>query len=101
MSLKKEVSKGLVAEEPLDQDDHGTRASKDIEKFKKLIKKFKEFGLDGKYPGIMEYCENYLVDSIYYFEKGDFFSSWGCANYGYGILDGVLMVEGRKDEAVI
>ena len=47
-----------------------------------------------------EWAKNYLHDAKHYYEKGDYFSSFGCANYAYGIIDGILIHEGKKEEEV-
>jgi hypothetical protein len=32
----------------------------------------------------------YYEDAKYYFKKKDFFTAFGCINYGHGLLDAVL-----------
>ena len=74
------------------------RAKKDIDKLERIIKEFKKLGLDRKYPRIMEWVDNYSVDAKHYFDKGDYFTSFGAANYAYGFIDCILVLENRKDE---
>ncbi len=74
------------------------RAKKDIDKLDKIIKIFKEMGLGEKYPQVLEYAENYAADSKHFYEKQDYFSSFGAANYAYGFIDAVLVIEGKKSE---
>lgn len=76
------------------------RAKKDIEMLSALIKYFEDSGLAKRYKNSFEWARNYLKDSEHYYKKGDYFSSFGCANYGYGILDGIMINEGIK-EAVL
>lgn len=76
------------------------RALKDIRKLEAIIKRFGDLGLDGKYSESYEWAKNYLHDAKHYYDKEDYFSSFGCANYAYGIIDGILIHEGkREDEA--
>lgn len=76
------------------------RALKDIRKLEAVIKRFAGLGLGGKYPESYEWAKNYLHDAKHYYEKEDYFSSFGCANYAYGIIDGIMIHEGRKEEEV-
>jgi len=74
------------------------RAKKDIDKLDKIIQIFKEMGLGDKYPKVLEYAENYGTDAKHFYEKQDYFSSFGAANYAYGFIDAVLVIEGKKSE---
>jgi len=81
--------------------DPRERAGKDIEKLGRIIAIFRSLGLHRKYPKILEYAENYGKDASHFFDKGDYFSSFGAANYAYGFIDAVLVIEGKKDEHVL
>ena len=81
--------------------DSKERAKKDLDKLAKIISIFRSLGLDKKYPRIMEYAENYSHDAKHFFEKGDYFTSFGAANYAYGFIDAILVVEGKKDEHIL
>ncbi len=70
------------------------RAKKDIDKLETLIVKFKEKKLDTKYEKTFLHSLNYLNDAKYFYEKKDYFSAFGAANYAYGCLDGLLILEG-------
>ncbi len=74
------------------------RAKKDIDKLDKIIRIFKEMGLGEKYPEVLEYAENYGADAKHFYEKQDYFSSFGAANYAYGFIDAVFVIEGKKSE---
>ncbi len=74
------------------------RALKDIKKLEDAIKEFEKSGLAKKYPEPYNWAKNYLHDAEYYFEKGNYFTSFGCANYAYGIIDGIIIHEGKKKE---
>jgi hypothetical protein len=77
------------------------RAKKDLDKLEKIISVFKSLGLDKRYPKVMEYAENYGNDAKHFFEKGDYFTSFGAANYAYGFIDAILVIEGKKDDHVL
>jgi hypothetical protein len=74
------------------------RAQKDIKKLENTIGKFERAGLAEKYANPYDWAKNYLSDAKHYFEKGDYFSAFGCANYAYGIIDGILIQEGKREE---
>ena len=76
------------------------RAKKDIEKLERMLKKFNELGLGELYPQVLEYALNYWKDAIHFYEEGDYFTAFGAANYAYGFVDAVLIIEGKKDEAL-
>jgi len=76
--------------------DERERALKDIKKLEQVIEQIKEAGLAEKYAKSYEWAGNYLTDAKHYFEKGNYFSAFGCANYAYGIIDGILIHEGKK-----
>ena len=78
--------------------NHEERSKRDIDKLEKLLAKFKEEGLDGKHHEVYSWAENYWKDALHFFKKGDHFSAFGCANYAYGMLDSILMTEGKKKE---
>ena len=73
------------------------RAKKDIEKLKAILNTFKEYGYTNKYGNAYEWAANYLNDAVHFYEKGEYFSAFGCANYAYGIIDGILITEGKKE----
>ena len=74
------------------------RAIKDIKKLENILGVFKKLGLDKKYPQILDYATNYYNDSKHFFDKADYFTSFGAANYAYGFIDAILIIEGKKEE---
>ncbi len=76
------------------------RAVKDIKKLEKAVEQFEGLGLSEKYAKSYEWAKNYLDDAKHYFDKGDYFSAFGCANYAYGIIDGILVHESKKEDEV-
>ena len=81
--------------------DERERAEKDLKKLERIIGVFKSLGLGSKYPKVLEYAENYGRDAGHFFEQGDYFTSFGAANYAYGFIDAVLVIEGKKDEHIL
>ncbi len=39
-----------------------------------------------------------LDPDLIFVEKGDYFTSFGAANYAYGFIDCILVLENKKDE---
>jgi hypothetical protein len=69
--------------------DEKTRIQKDIDLFKLNLKELEEKNL--KYNAkVVELATQYYNDSIYYLSKNDFFTAFGCINYGHGLLDAVI-----------
>ena len=77
------------------------RALKDLEKLAKIISIFCALQFDRKYPEVYEYAVRYGADAKHFFEKGDYYTSFGAANYAYWFIDAVLVIEGKKDEYVL
>lgn len=67
-----------------------TRIQKDIVMFEQNIDKAKKISLTNSQKDIVELAEQYFEDSKYYFEKKDFFTSFGCINYAHGLLDSII-----------
>lgn len=76
--------------------DENERTKKDLKKLREIIKFFKLQGFSKKYPYQLEFAENYYKDANYYYEKKEYFSSFGCTNYAYGILESILLKEKGK-----
>lgn len=64
---------------------HKERAQKSIEKLKLRLKELP--AVSEKYSYLYDLAIQYYNDSIHYFEKEDYFTSFGCSDYAYGILD--------------
>lgn len=76
--------------------DFKERAFKDLEKLKEIIILFENMGLHKKYPDAYSWAKNYLHDAEHFYKKEDYFTSFGAANYAYGIIDGILITEKKK-----
>lgn len=74
------------------------RALKDIEKLKKILVEFKEHKFHAKYPSLTEWIENYLYDAEHFYKNKDYYSAFGAANYAYGMIDAILIIEGKKKD---
>jgi len=67
--------------------DQKTRIKKDIIMFEENIEKLKYKNFEKK---IIELASQYYEDSKYYFDKKDYFTAFGCINYGHGLIDAIL-----------
>ncbi len=74
------------------------RAQKSLEKLETKLKDIQNLGFSEKYSEIFELASQYTKDSRHYLKKGDHFSSFGCSDYAYGLLDAILIIEGKKGE---
>ena len=72
------------------------RARKDVDKLTKIVQEFKKHRLHEKYPQITGWVENYLYDAMHFFKNKDYYSAFGAANYAYGMVDAILIIEGKK-----
>jgi uncharacterized protein len=72
------------------------RSEKDLEKLKEIISFFRGQKFSKSYREQLVFAETYWKDAEHYHEKGDYFTSFGCANYAYGILEGIIMLEKGK-----
>ncbi len=79
--------------------EESTRAKKDIGKLRKIVSEFKKLNLQEKYPQILQWVENYLYDAEHFYKNKDYYSAFGAANYAFGIIDGILIIESKKQEA--
>ncbi len=70
--------------------DEKTRIEKDIVLFKENHKNIKQRDLNQGQNKIIELASQYYEDSIYYLEKKDFFTAFGCINYAHGLLDSII-----------
>ncbi len=73
------------------------RALKDIEKLEHRISEFKKLDLVEKYKEVFEYVENYHADAKHFYSEGKYFTAFGAANYAYGFIDAVLVIEGKLE----
>ncbi|MBD3397872.1 DUF357 domain-containing protein [Candidatus Micrarchaeota archaeon] len=74
------------------------RAEKSLQKLESRLKDISSLGLDSRYPEVFELASQYAQDSLHYLGKGDYFSSFGCSDYSYGLLDALLIIENKKGD---
>jgi len=67
-----------------------TRIEKDIVMFEENLQKLNDKTSKLQNNKIVELATQYYEDSKYYLEKKDYFTAFGCVNYGHGLLDAVL-----------
>jgi len=70
--------------------DEKTRIEKDIIMFKENLTKLEKIELTNSQKKTVELATQYFQDSKYYLKKKDFFTSFGCINYGHGLLDAII-----------
>ena len=70
------------------------RAERSIAKLKVQLEECA--GLEEKYPAVVKRAEEYARDAEHFLGKGDYFSSFGASDYAYGLLDALLIIEGKK-----
>ena len=74
--------------------DEPTRIKKDILMFEENLHKIEN--KDIVKHRILELATQYYSDSKYYLEKKDYFTAFGCINYGHGLLDALLILNDIK-----
>jgi len=65
--------------------EYKERASKSISKLQLRLKEVSN--IPKKYTYLYELAKQYYNDSVHYYNIDDFFTSFGCSDYAYGILD--------------
>jgi len=70
--------------------DEKTRIEKDIVMFEENLQQLNDKTSKLHNNKIVELATQYYEDSKYYLEKKDYFTAFGCVNYGHGLLDAVL-----------
>jgi nucleoside triphosphatase len=70
------------------------RAKKSISQLKMHLEKSKKLSANFKIQ--YELAEQYYSDAKHYFGKGDYFTSFGCSDYAYGLLDAIQFVKERQ-----
>ena len=70
--------------------DEKTRIEKDIAMFEENLSQLDNLDLTDSQKKTVELAKQYYEDSKYYLEKEDFFTAFGCINYGHGLLDAII-----------
>lgn len=74
--------------------EYRERIEKDLDLLEKNLMEMESIEFKGKERAIIERALNYRDDSIYYLNKGDYITSFGCITYAHGLLDGLRMLHG-------
>ncbi|MBS3748722.1 MAG: DUF357 domain-containing protein [Candidatus Thermoplasmatota archaeon] len=70
--------------------DEATRIQKDLDMFKDNLKKLQSQNPAALQQQQIKMAVDYYNDARYYFEKKDYFTAFGCINYGHGLLDSLF-----------
>jgi len=70
--------------------DEKTRIKKDIMMFEENLQQINKVNISDQQKKILELATQYYEDAKYYLEKKDYFTAFGCINYGHGLLDAIL-----------
>jgi len=70
--------------------DEKTRIQKDIVMFEENLNALKDKDESLLKDERVILGSQYYEDSKYYLEKKDYFTAFGCINYGHGLLDAIL-----------
>ncbi|MGA2675848.1 MAG: DUF357 domain-containing protein [Methanobacterium sp.] len=68
------------------------RIKKDVELFAKNIKEVESIEVSDSEEKIVEMARNYSNDTIYYLEKSDNLTAFGCITYAHGLLDAIRLL---------
>jgi hypothetical protein len=70
--------------------DEKTRIEKDIVMFEENLLQLGKLNLTESQKKTVELASQYYEDSKYYLKKKDYFTAFGCINYGHGLLDAII-----------
>ena len=68
------------------------RIKQDVELFWKNIKELESIKISEREERIVELARNYSGDTLYYLEKQDNLTAFGCITYAHGLLDAVRLI---------
>jgi len=58
--------------------------------FEENLQQINKDNINSQHKKILELATQYYEDAKHYFEKKDYFTAFGCINYGHGLLDAIL-----------
>jgi hypothetical protein len=73
--------------------DHMERSRLSIEKTENLLRVFVP---NQNEKEVFDKARAYLSDSKHFFEKQDYFSSFGASDYAYGLVEALIMTRGKR-----
>jgi hypothetical protein len=68
------------------------RIKKDVNLFAKNIKELESIKISDSEEKIVEMARSYSNDTIYYMEKNDNLTAFGCITYAHGLLDAIRLL---------
>ncbi|RAP53552.1 MAG: hypothetical protein BZ138_00550 [Methanosphaera sp. rholeuAM270] len=68
------------------------KISVDIQKLERNLKQVEDITFIGKEKEVYDRAVDYKNDSIYYLEKEDMRTAFGCIEYSHGLLDALRMI---------
>jgi nucleoside triphosphatase len=74
-----------------DKEDENERARRSISLLEQHLEKHKK--LKSHFKSQYELAEQYCADAKHYYNKKDYFTSFGCSDYAYGLLDAIAAVK--------
>ena len=72
--------------------DEIERIKKDMELFTKNIKEVESIEFSAREEKIVQMARSYSQDTLYYLEKKDNYTAFGCITYAHGLLDAVRVL---------
>lgn len=72
--------------------DEVKRIKQDVELFTKNIKELESIKINEREEQIVEMARNYSGDTLYYLEKQDNLTAFGCITYAHGLLDAIRLL---------
>lgn len=72
--------------------EYEERITKDVEILAKNLKEIESIEFIEKEKELVERAKNYRDDAIYYLEKKDYITSFGCITYAHGLLDSLRLL---------
>ncbi len=71
-----------------DEKQRAERSIKELESYLSELKRFEHM-----FPVQYKLAEHYCADAKHYYANGDYFTSFGCSDYAYGLLDAISLVK--------
>ncbi|MCK9152199.1 DUF357 domain-containing protein [Methanobacterium alcaliphilum] len=72
--------------------EYEERIKKDVEILAKNLKEIEAIKFTEKEKEVIDRAENYRDDALYYLEKKDYITSFGCITYSHGLLDSLRLL---------
>ncbi len=66
----------------------------DIQKLERNLRQVEDITFVDKEKEVYDRAVDYMNDSVYYLEKEDMRTAFGCIEYSHGLLDALRMIHG-------